>query len=149
MFRTMREKRLALPLLFPNILQYSVYKVANSWCSCAVKFDIPVTETSIFFPSEDTTPGKPKFGDIDRFRNAILVRWLPPDNAGLVCVTGYLLWWGENTPFHFSAGPLSKDHNHYLIKNLSEYKIISLFKHMEFNKSCNQIASRGRQNFLM
>lgn len=67
---------------------------------------------------EDTTPGKPKFGDIERFQNAILVRWLPPDNAGLVCVTGYRLWWGENMPFHFSAEPLSGDKNHYLINNL-------------------------------
>ena len=84
-------------------------------------------ETSIFFSLEDTTPGKPKFGDIERFQNAILVRWLPPDNAGLVCVTGYRLWWGENMPFHFSAEPLSGHKNHYLINNLSEYKIIFFF----------------------
>lgn len=80
-----------------------------------------------FFSLEDTTPGKPKFGDIESFQNAILVRWLPPDNDGLVCVTGYRLWWGENMPFHFSAEPLSGDKYQYLIKNLSEYKIILFF----------------------
>lgn len=67
---------------------------------------------------EDTTPGKPKFGEINKFRNAILVRWLPPDNAGLVCVTGYTLWWGENAPYQFSSEPLTGDKRQYLIENL-------------------------------
>lgn len=73
--------------------------------------------------TEDTNPGRPKFGELEKFPNAILVRWLPPDNAGLVCVTEYKLGWGENTPFQFSSKPLSGNETEYLIKELSKCKV--------------------------
>jgi len=70
--------------------------------------------------AEDTPPGKPRLEEPEKFSNAILVRWLPPDNAGLVCVTGYSLRWGENSPFQFSSKPLSGGQTQYLIKELSK-----------------------------
>ena len=81
--------------------------------------------------TEDTTPGKPKFGELEKFSNAILVRWLPPDNIGLVCVTGYSLEWGENSPFQFSSNPLSGNETQYLIKELSKCKVcVPCFKQL-------------------
>ena len=70
------------------------------------------------------------------FSTAILVKWLPPDNVGLVCVTGYKLEWGENTPFQFSTGPqhLRSDQTEYVIKGLSKY---TLYNHFFF--SCDII----------
>lgn len=77
-----------------------------------------------FFSTEDTTPGKPTFSSLKKFPHAILVGWQPPDNAGLICVTGYKISWGENSPYQFSIGPLSSDTKQYLIKGLSKYSVI-------------------------
>ena len=75
----------------------------------------------VMIPAEDTTPGKPKFNLLKEFSNAILVGWQPPENAGLVCVTGYKIEWGENIPHQFSVGPLSSDKTQHLIKGLCKY----------------------------
>ena len=69
---------------------------------------------------EETVPGKPKFDSIKRFSSAILVKWLPPDNSGLICVTGYSLGWGKNTPYQASSKPLSGDETQYLIDDLGK-----------------------------
>ncbi|KAM7446448.1 putative aminophospholipid-translocase [Porites harrisoni] len=68
--------------------------------------------------NEETVPGKPRFDSIKRFPRAILVKWLPPDNSGLICVTGYSLGWGKNTPYQASSKPLSGDKTQYLINDL-------------------------------
>lgn len=55
-------------------------------------------------------------------------------------------------PFPFSAEPLSGHKNHYLINNLSEYKIIFFFhcaSIWNLTDPAKKIASKGRQNFLM
>ncbi|KAL9985599.1 hypothetical protein ACROYT_G008021 [Oculina patagonica] len=78
--------------------------------------------TNVTKCKEDTTPGKPTFVLLKKFPNAILVGWQPPDNAGLVCVTGYRISWGENSPYQFSIGPLSSDKTQYLIKGLGPNK---------------------------
>jgi len=78
----------------------------------------------IYFDSlistEDTTPGKPEFNLLKEFSNAILVSWQPPENAGLVCITGYKIEWGENSPYQVNVD-LSSDKTQYLIKGLSKY----------------------------
>lgn len=74
--------------------------------------------------TEDTTPGKPEFNLLKEFSNAILLGWQPPENAGLVCVTGYKIEWGENIPYQFNVGPLRSDKTQYLIKGLSKYIVI-------------------------
>lgn len=78
-------------------------------------------------PAEDTTPGKPKFNMLKEFSNAILVGWQPPENAGLVCVTGYKIEWGENIPHQFSVGPLSSGKTQHLIKGLCKYIAMCYF----------------------
>ena len=75
----------------------------------------------MFFSStEDTEPGKPTLYLVEKFSNTILVGWQPPDNVGVVCVTGYKLFWGENSPFQFKKDSLSSDTTQYLIKGLSK-----------------------------
>ena len=69
---------------------------------------------------EETVPGKPKVDSIERFHSHILVKWLPPDNSGLICVTGYSLGWGKNTPYQASSKPLSGDETQYLIDDLGK-----------------------------
>jgi len=72
--------------------------------------------------TEDTTPGKPEFNLLKEFSNTILVGWQPPENAGLVCITGYKIEWGENSPYQVNVD-LSSDKTQYLIKGLSKYII--------------------------
>ena len=91
--------------------------------------------------TEDTNPGKPKFVNIEKFPNAILVRWLPPDDAGVVCVTEYHLGWGKNTPYQFNSKPLSSDETQYLIKDLRKYSLyfglIIIQINYQLNCQCN------------
>ena len=88
--------------------------------------------------TEDTTPGKPEFNLLRKFPNAILVGWQPPENAGLVCITGYKIEWGENSPFQVNVD-LSSDKTQYLIKGLSKY-IVSFthFLHSLVPSFCNE-----------
>ena len=79
--------------------------------------------------TEDTTPGKPQFNLLKEFSNAILVGWQPPENAGLVCITGYKIEWGENSPYQVNVD-LSSDKTQYLIKGLGKYiAIFTCFLH--------------------
>jgi len=85
---------------------------------------------------EDTTPGKPEFNLVKEFSNAILVGWQPPENAGLVCITGYKIEWGENSPYQVNVD-LSSDKTKYLIEGLSKYNAIFLFLHSLGPLFCN------------
>ena len=88
-------------------------------------------------PTEDTTPGKPEFSLLKDFSNAILVGWQPPENAGLVCITGYKIEWGENSPYQVNVD-LSKDKTQYLIKGLSKYTAIFIFYKVFFDQCCEK-----------
>lgn len=84
--------------------------------------------------TEDTTPGKPQFNLLKEFSNAILVGWQPPENAGLVCITGYKIEWGENSPYQVNVD-LSSDKTQYLIKGLGKFiAIFTCFLH-NFNST--------------
>ena len=91
-------------------------------CYLLISFDSLIS-------TEDTTPGKPEFNLVKEFSNAILVGWQPPENAGLVCITGYKIEWGENSPYQVNVD-LSKDKTQHLIKGLSKYiAIFTCFLH--------------------
>lgn len=80
---------------------------------------------------------------LKEFSNAILVGWQPPENAGLVCVTGYKIEWGENIPHQFSVGPLSSDKTQHLIKGLCKY--IAIFTWLTSFASSSSFVIQGQQ----
>ena len=73
------------------------------------------------FP-ENSHPGKPEITAEKAFSNMIVIKWAPPDDAGLICVTGYNLGWGERSPYNKTV-ELDSDKLEYIIRGLSKYPL--------------------------